>query len=102
MPTPRRTGFPVVAASTFEAPSVVERLLPARAKRLEARGQPRAGLQDLAGGGRGAGPERVPQADLQPIDPELVGDVVDERLVREPPPAARRTRGTRRLIGPFV
>jgi len=69
------------AAARVKGGRVRERRLPMRIEGVQALGQPAARLQALAGAGGVAGAQRVAAADLQPVEPELLRQVVHERLV---------------------
>ncbi len=56
---------------------------PARLERVQARGEPGARGEDLPGSGGGARSQGVPAPDLELVEAELRGQVVEQRLVRD-------------------
>ena len=72
-----------VSLACVEGSGIGERARPMRPQRLEALGDADARLQPLAGDRFGAVPKAVLQAEVEPVDAELAGQLVVERLLHD-------------------
>ena len=83
MPTPSRSGSPARCRRRVERLGLGAQRDPARLERVQARGEPGARREDLPGPGRRARAQGVPAPDLELVEAELRGQVVEQRLVRD-------------------